>query len=375
MNTTQQKKNSSLLNLLFVLLAIYSVYGIAIDYLGNSVVKFFQLALLGVLLLFFVKHIGSVFSCRYTRISFLLGLVISLSFFVFSDGDSTTQFKCVLYLLLVPIPFMYETIDYKKLIILLIVVFIGQIGSFFYSLANMRLLNEDAYGGGYYSLVTMPIGLFLLRNAKLKYKYAFILVIFVLVLLSVKRGDILGCIFGSLLYLVSSLEKNKISAKTIAIAMFVCLIGYYIFNYFLATNELISMRFEQTQDGNSSERDVIYSSIWNHFINDASWSEKIFGGGFDNSLRIAYIRAHSDWLEILTSSGLIGVFIYFLYYMSLYKMRRTLNANAEILTLILGILFVKSLVSMCIYSAPTIYVSMVIGLLLNPQFNVSYEKY
>ena len=63
--------------------------------------------------------------------------------------------------------------------------------------------------------------------------------------------------------------------------------------------------------GDMSGRDIIYSNIWNSWL-DSNFFHFLFGYGFAASIKISGIGlfAHNDWLEILSNFGLLGVIIF-----------------------------------------------------------------
>ena len=103
-------------------------------------------------------------------------------------------------------------------------------------------------------------------------------------------------------------EKQKwkgylLSFVSIAAVVF---LGY---RYYL-DNEYLQYRLEVAAQGNISGRDIIYSNIWNSWLNSNSF-HFLFGYGFAASIKITGGSfAHNDWLEILSNFGLLGVIIF-----------------------------------------------------------------
>ncbi len=82
------------------------------------------------------------------------------------------------------------------------------------------------------------------------------------------------------------------------------------------TNDYFRFRIEQTLEGESSSRDVIYSQLWSHYLGNDSYLELIFGEGafYTVNITIGNHKAHNDWLEILIDCGLLGVISYIYYW-------------------------------------------------------------
>jgi hypothetical protein len=70
-------------------------------------------------------------------------------------------------------------------------------------------------------------------------------------------------------------------------------------------------------EGSSSNRDIIYGTLWRHFINNDNVLQVFFGeGAFHTQNVTGYVKAHNDWLELLIDCGLITVLIYLIYWIS-----------------------------------------------------------
>lgn len=247
---------------------------------------------------------------------------------------------------------------------------------YFVTMSMMRLEDENSYGGGYQILVALPVFLYFFRNKALRTQMIITIVLLVLVLTSMKRGDIFACILVVVVYYYIKLrDKGKIDLRIIVAAIVTAFIGFFAFKYLLATNEIFAWRFEQTIEGDSSNRDTIYSSLWNYYLN-APLNVQLFGGGFDATLKIADARAHSDVLEVLSCEGIIGLIVYMGAFISLFKQmrRRTDVTEKAILASILIIWFVKMIFSMFIFSQPTIILFALTAYILNNRINKQYEN-
>lgn len=127
-----------------------------------------------------------------------------------------------------------------------------------------------------------------------------------------KRGNILAAVIPSVLYVWILFQENKknvfkISVLIIAIAA----IAVWAKDMILSDDYLIS-RYEDTLEGNTSGRDVIYSTMWNMWSGTDRIVNFLFGYGYNGTLLYSPIHkfAHNDWLEILVDFGLLGAVTY-----------------------------------------------------------------
>ena len=98
----------------------------------------------------------------------------------------------------------------------------------------------------------------------------------------------------------------------------ICVISIKISDFY-QSNAFFSNRIEQTLDGDKSSRDDIYNNVWTFFLNQHNLLTIIFGNGAYSSAKYIGVHAHNDWLEILISLGIFGVFLYLKYWFSLLK--------------------------------------------------------
>lgn len=145
---------------------------------------------------------------------------------------------------------------------------------------------------------------------------------------------------------------------------------YYAVDKIFANSEYLQSRYEATLEGSSSGRDVIYSKLWNYWT-DAQLpvGKFFFGSGFYDSISIAGNFAHQDWLELAVDLGLLGVIIYFIYYLVFFRtVRQARNGQNEMIYVSLLMLFVmmlsRSFFSMSFSNVNNVFPSMYLGLLL-----------
>lgn len=361
---------------LFVVLISYMSYEFLWTRFGLGVTSAVQYVLLVFVLLACFLYLikSSILKNSWTNWLILIWISQVLAFYI-GGSSATTQFKESTFVLLTATPIVSMRYNPKPIKYLFVIMALVSIAMYFVTNSMMKLEDENSYGGGYMILVALPVLLYFFREKTLHTQVTITIMLFLLVLSSMKRGDIIACILAILVYYYIKIKTTgKIDFRIILAILFTALIGFFAFNYFLATNELFAWRFEQTVEGNSSGRDDIYSSLWNYFL-EAPIDVKLLGGGFDATLKIAGTRAHSDILEVLSCEGIVGLAIYVGAFVSLFKQmikRRDVTEKA-ILASVLVIWSVKMSLSMFIFSQPTIVLFALTAYILNNRINKHYE--
>lgn len=150
-----------------------------------------------------------------------------------------------------------------------------------------------------------------------------ILIIFFYIVSSAKRGAILTSIPIILIFTYQQFIGLKFN-KNIFLNLFLIIIFiffiFFIFYYIFQSSDYLQSRWQRTLEGNTSNRTDIYLTLWNAWLSSDSFLQYIFGMGFLSSTRFVQITAHNEWLEMLTSFGLIGVIILFGFFYSLLKL-------------------------------------------------------
>lgn len=328
---------TAILNAAFALMAVFVVFK------GNLMTKpvIVELAaILGLLLLYNI--IGH--SQLYTGWegsnergifleTFLIFIYLVVPYFLSRNGKLNDNDIIILFL----ITFVYAILMYFKNLIFLSVM----------SAINMGV-GEITNNIGYMFVCLSPF-IFLLKDKKKQIILLLAAVIFVI--LSAKRGAILLEILFTLYYLYNTYLKGRISLgrilKFVVLLGIVALIGYKI----MLSNDYIYDKFIQTTEGYSSGRDTLAEDILGYVFGSGSSLESLFfGSGIGTSVYIAGNWAHNDWLEFISMSGLLGVFIYLKFYWSIWMTKRKcyLDQYGLIFTSTAMMLFVMSFFSMAI---------------------------
>lgn len=363
------------ISLLYVALIPYTAYSYLWNKFGLGLTYALQVFLLILLIIGSLRYV-LVNNAKNSFQKWLYILVLfQISAFCFSESSASTQFKEMLFVLLVGAPFVSESYDAKIFRFAYMTMIAISVLMFFYNISLMRIVDENSYGGGYMALVALPAGFYYFKNKSLKLQALWSSVIFIIVLMSMKRGDILSCALSVMVYFfVLFRNRGMLNYKSLLLLFVLAFVGYMSIDYLAHTSDVFAWRLQQTQEGDTSARDFIYAGIWHHF-QQAPLLEQLFGSGFDATVKIVDSRAHSDWLETLACEGIVGCIVYATCMLSFYKQtakRKDIREKA-ILYVILSIWAVKSIFSMFIFSQSTILLFILSGYILNKRIDKQYE--
>ena len=253
-----------------------------------------------------------------------------------------------IYLSLLPIyPFYYYSriglLNYNRLKCWFFVFLVSCTLTYFRMQRDVMALKnveEITNNSGYLFLSLFP-GLILFR--KNSYLH-FFLILFIagFIVLGMKRGAVLIAAIVLIYYFLVLMKTSSTEKKLgvlILIASFTSL-GFYFIEYRMSNSDYMMDRIYQTIEGNSSHRDDLYIYFYNHFVNEMSTVKLILGNGANATLKLFENYAHNDWLEIAINQGVLGVLIYFLYWMLFYRTwKRTTNSVSKIGIAMFGIIY------------------------------------
>lgn len=208
----------------------------------------------------------------------------------------------------------------KSYFLLLVVVTIGE----YFQLASKLIENNNAQENtnniGYRFLVLLPLCFFLYKRRLLQYIALGIIMLFIL--LSVKRGAIIIGTICFIWFLSDSVKKStniKHKYFTIFLGSILIISAISAVSYQLANSDYLQRRIAETESGNSSGRDKLYTGIIDAIINDDSYIHLIFGRGAYSTFDIVHKMAHNDWLETACNNGLIGLSCIALFLFAFYR--------------------------------------------------------
>lgn len=179
---------------------------------------------------------------------------------------------------------------------------------------------ETTNNYGYLFLSLFPSIFFLYQKRLLQYFMLGVLVVFVL--LSMKRGAIVVCAVCFIWFLWDSI-KHSTSVKhkytTFFLGTVLTVGAFSSVVYMLATSEYFNRRIEETQKGDSSGRDVLYTKLYDAIVNDDSYVHLFLGRGAYSTYDVVHKMAHNDWLETACNNGLLGIMCVLLFLISFYR--------------------------------------------------------
>lgn len=216
---------------------------------------------------------------------------------------------------------------------------------------------------GYEFLAIIPLLAFF--SDKKIIQYAGLAYVMVFLLLAMKRGAILIGAICIVYFLWSSMRGARGNRKFIVVTLSVAVIvvGYFYVQNLLENSDYFLYRWEVTQEGGTSGRDVLFSTFFNQFVNETNPFVFLFGNGAWGTIRILHQVAHNDWLELAINQGLLGVVVYLVYLTKFYKVIRTARFSNEIhlaITLLFIISLLRSFFSMS-YGDMSIYATSCLG--------------
>lgn len=212
-------------------------------------------------------------------------------------------------------------VNYNKILSVIgIILFIIAIYRYFYGAIQFKL----AYGkemtrnnGSYAFILSLPFLIIMFQ----RFKWISVALFFIsvgFVISAAKRGAIV-CLAATVLIIgYWYLKNNKLTINKIIVLLtgIISIIGLTIYLY--TNNAILQHRIDQTATNGIGMREVAYRVLLDHWINDENIFTKLFGNGMAQSISVWGNYAHNDWLEILISNGLVGVTIYFIFFVSAF---------------------------------------------------------
>lgn len=181
-----------------------------------------------------------------------------------------------------------------------------------------------------------------------------IIFVFIIILLSLKRGGFFAMILGLMVYYwVMRYIKTDKSNNYFALLFFliVCAGFYFLFARFDETSEgLMLARLEEMSETGGSGRLAIYQDKWQEIVNSNPLS-LIFGHGWCATARAGKtigLTAHNDILEIIYDFGLVGLVLFVCVLVSIYKLFKELVDDKSRLAAPMGASMGILLVLICV---------------------------
>lgn len=239
-------------------------------------------------------------------------------------------------------------------------------------LVRMAVATSDAatINTGYMVLSLFPITLFL--NKRPVYQYSIVLLLLGFVMYGMKRGAILiGLLVFLILFFYQFKDNKSIKRKitVLILSLFMVVAATVFVQRIILTSQYFAFRMERTLEGDSSGRDELYSTFYNHFIHEPDALKLLFGNGADGSLKVMGEYAHNDWLQIALDLGLNGIVVYlffwFVFIRTWLRSRKVLKSDYSLaIGLLLLITLSRSFFSMSI-NGMTLFGTSVLGYCLS----------
>ena len=249
------------------------------------------------------------------------------------------------------------SLNEKRIRCYFVLVFIISIITYFSfrsQLIETRQTNNITISDEAYNLVSLfPLLCFLKKPLA---KYFLTIAIIVLVILSVKRGAILTCLFALLYFIYHDRKDGSSTNKNASLVLGIALTAFTIWfvSVQLSSNAHFLSRWEETIAGESNGRDYIFQAVLNGvFNNKTSLEQLVFGQGANRTVFYAGHYAHNDWLETLCNNGFLGVVILFNFFFQSYKLavyfkKKSVSVYYNAAMLLFLIAIIKTLFSMSI---------------------------
>lgn len=245
------------------------------------------------------------------------------------------------------------------------------------------ITNNEAY-----IFVTLFPLIYLFRDKKIIW-YALLFAVLFLVLYGAKRGAII-CYFVQLILFIlysNTAIKGRRNSKAwgfvLVLVLFIA-IGYVTYNL-IQGNEYLLWRISNMQEGNDASGEARlfqYNKILQTFV-DAPVYNKLFGFGFNQSVSLTHgYYAHNDWLEILASQGILGVLLYFIFFIRLWRTLKIIGDDGWRKCMFFLAFFpwiIRSIVSMGYVSMETFYFIIAVAYVKysssKSNYNLKYTKF
>jgi len=218
----------------------------------------------------------------------------------------------------------------------------------------LRTGNDEITNNSGYLFLSLISFLFILDFGKIK-KICFAIIFLGIIFFGLKRGAILiGVIMAAHFFFhtaKSFSKRQRLIAGSILILLLVIFV-YFIIDFY-NTSPYFQIRLQNTLEGKSSGRDEYYTTYFAYFTNEYTIIQMLFGDGAYATVANLGDYAHNDWIEIALNHGLIGVFFYFIFYVSFLNQCRSYKESSNIRNALLSLLimmFCRSFFSMSINS-------------------------
>lgn len=171
---------------------------------------------------------------------------------------------------------------------------------------------------GYYFVGLLPGLTFFKKKPVLQYILLAICGYFII--RSMKRGAMLCGLICFVWFIIANYKTSDVRHRWIIflVTAAVIVFGVLYIDNLMSSSNFFQHRVEQTKAGDASNREWVYATLLEHFINEDDFSRLFFGNGVYSTLLVVHMPAHNDWLEIATCQGTLGLFTYIIYWICFF---------------------------------------------------------
>ena len=198
------------------------------------------------------------------------------------------------------------------------VLFLVYCGINIYAQQNIAIAYGRDYGMTSYSYYLLSFLPALLLGKNRKCRSVLVIVCSIMILFSFKRGPILALPVILSVYWLSRAKLGEIRMRFSRIIMLVIVAyGVLLFVNHI-TNGFLLDRFSSQELSSASGRDQMWTNTLEH-IRNRDINVLLIGTGSGTSIQLLGTGVHNEWLEFLYTFGIIGVFLYFIFFISLIR--------------------------------------------------------
>jgi hypothetical protein len=235
--------------------------------------------------------------------------------------------------------------------------------SIIYFIESMILRNDFGLEGqvnAIYGVVYLLPFLFFFR-ARVTVRIL-IIIIFLLVLHSLKRGALITFLLGSgVLFTYSSYFKGNLRLKKSSVIRFIPIVVFFsLALYVVSLSDFFVERFANIDSDGGSGRDDIFQTLFLVWWNETEFVNFVFGNGFAGTIKFVDAFAHNDLLEVMVNYGLLGLMVYLGLWVVIIRVIGKLNFYPHLRYLLICILLMWVVDSMYhrffsgLYSSPAV---------------------
>lgn len=184
------------------------------------------------------------------------------------------------------------------------------------------LSDADSLGGNnlvFYLLCLVPYA-FLIQNSLIK--HTFIIVMFILVIITLKRSALISICIIILLYIVTILKTTSSRKKFryIAIISVIIFASLFVVNTYLGSVvDRAITRVSSISEDQGTGRIPLYYDVITNMVDRNDPGTWVFGNGIGSIRDTRHTNAHNDALQMLYEYGIIGMLLYFVLIYIMFK--------------------------------------------------------